>query len=265
MPELPDVESFRRYFDSTSLNKKINNVEVNSKTVLAGISPRALQSRLKGEKFKSTFGHGKYLFAETSKGDFLVMHFGMTGFLSYFKNPEDASKHIRVQINFTNGYHLGYDCARKLGRIDLVDDYNEFIKRKKLGVDPIRENINYQTFKEIVDGRKGTAKSVLMNQEIFAGVGNIYSDEILFQAKINPNSSFEKLKEKDLKEIFNKMKDILKKAISKDADPGKLPDSFLLHYRRPGKDCPVCSGKIKKSTIGGRSSYYCSKHQRLIK
>jgi formamidopyrimidine-DNA glycosylase len=265
MPELPDVESFRRYMDSTSLHKKIKNVEVKSKTVLAGISPRALQTRLKGEKFKSTFGHGKYLFAETSRNDFLVMHFGMTGFLNYYKNSEEASRHIRMLINFTNGYHLGYDCRRKLGRIDLVDDYKEFLKKKKLGVDPVKEKISFSSFREITNGRKGSVKTVLMNQEILAGIGNIYSDEILFHAKIHPNSSFEKLKEKDLNEIYNRMKDILKKAISKDADPDKLPETYLLHYRRPGKDCPICSGKIKKSTIGGRSSYYCSKHQRLIK
>ncbi len=265
MPELPEVESFKKYLDSTSLHKKIKDVDVKSKTILANVTSRSLQIRLKNQKLKSTFRHGKYLFAETSKGEYLIFHFGMTGFLKYYKNPEEASKHIRMQINFSNGYHLGYDCARKLGRIDLVDDYQKFIEHKKLGVDPIREKINLGLFKEIIKGKKGSAKSLLMNQKIFAGIGNIYSDEILFQAKIHPNSDLKKLSENDIKEIYKRMKSVLSKAIDKEADPEKLPQKFLLHYRKKGEDCPLCSGNIKKSTIGGRSSYYCSKHQKLKK
>ncbi len=265
MPELPEVEVFRKYFNSTSLYKKISNVEVKSKTILGKISPRSLQTRLKSHQFISTAGYGKYLFAKTDNENFLVIHFGMTGFLNYYKNTEEATKYIRVLISFKNGYHLAFDDARKLGRIYLADDYKQFIKKKKLGVDPIREKINYSTFKEIIYGRKGSAKSVLMNQQIFAGIGNIYSDEILFHSNINPNSSFNKLKEKELKEIFKAMKNILQKAINKKAEYEQLPDEYLLHFRRPGKDCPVCSGKIKRLTIGGRSSYYCSKHQKLIR
>lgn len=265
MPELPDVESFRRYFDSTSINKKISGVEVKSRSVLSGITPQALQKSLKDQKFKSTSGYGKYLFAETVNGKFLVMHFGMTGYLNYYKNPDEATNYIRFQINFNNGYHLAYDDGRKLGRVYLTDDYKRFLKKKKLGVDPVREKINYSLFKQIINGRKGSVKTVLMNQKVFAGIGNIYSDEILFHAKIHPNSSFNKFKEKHLKEIYTQMKKVLQDAIKKDADPEKLSEKYLLNLRKPGKDCSICNGKIKKSTIGGRSSYYCSKHQRLIK
>jgi formamidopyrimidine-DNA glycosylase len=265
MPELPDVESFRRYFDSTSINKKISGIEVKSKYVLNGITPQVLQKKLKNQKFIATSGYGKYLFAETLNGKFLVFHFGMTGYLNYYNNPVDATSYIRFQINFKNGYHLAYDDGRKLGRIYFIDDYNQFLKKKKLGVDPVREKITYTAFKEIINKRKGSAKSVLMNQQIFAGIGNIYSDEILFHAKIHPASALNKLKEKDQKEIYNQMKRVLHYAIKKSADPDELSKKYLLHYRRPGKKCPVCTGTIKRSTIGGRSSYYCSKHQRLIK
>jgi len=265
MPELPDVETFRRYMNSTSLNKKISGVEVKSKTVLGKTPPRLLQTRLKNNQFISTQGYGKYLFAKTDNEDFLVIHFGMTGYLHYYKNRDDATKFIRFQINFSNGYHLAFDDARKLGRIYLTDDYKQFVKKKRLGIDPIREKINYSSFKKIINGKKGSIKSVLMNQQILAGIGNIYSDEILFQAKIHPNSVINKLKEKDIKEIFKKMKLILYNAIDKDADSELLPGKYLLHYRRPGKDCSICSGKIKRLTIGGRSSYFCPKHQRLIK
>ncbi|RPI68566.1 MAG: Fpg/Nei family DNA glycosylase [Ignavibacteriales bacterium] len=265
MPELPEVESFRLYMDSTSLNKTITGVEVQSSSVLAGVTKNALQKKLKGKKFLSTSGYGKYLFAETNNNEFLVMHFGMTGFLNYYKKRDEGGKYIRMQVNFKNGYHLAFDDRRKLGHIYFTDDLKKFIKKKRLGVDPVRENIGYSDFKKYLTGRRGTVKSVFMNQEIFAGIGNIYSDEILFHSKINPNTSFEKLKEKDLKTLFRKMKDILRLAIDKDAEWGELPENFLLHYRKPGKDCPLCSGTIERSTIGGRSSYYCNKHQRLVK
>ncbi|HSP87145.1 MAG TPA: DNA-formamidopyrimidine glycosylase family protein, partial [Ignavibacteriaceae bacterium] len=260
-----EVESFCKYMESTSLNKKISSVEVQSKTVLTkNLSPGLLQAKLKSCRFLSVKGYGKYLFAESNKGDFLVMHFGMTGYLNYYKDFDEATRFIRMQINFENGYHLAYDDGRKLGRIYLADDFIQFIKKKRLGVDPIREKINYSRFKEILIGKKGSVKTLLMNQAVLAGIGNIYSDEILFQSNIHPNSLINKIKEKDLKEIFKKMKEILNKAIKVNSDWEKISDKFLIHYRRPGKDCPVCSGKIKRSTIGGRSSYYCNKHQRII-
>jgi len=198
MPELPEVEVFRQYMNSTSLHKKISNVEVKSKTILGKVSLHSLRTRLKDHQFISTTGYGKYLFAKTDNEDFLVIHFGMTGFLKYYKNSDEATKHIRLLIKFNNGYNLVFDDVRKLGRVYLVDNYKQFIKKKKLGIDPIRGKINFSAFKKIINGRKGSVKSVLMNQQIFAGIGNIYSDEILFQAKINPKSAFDKLKKKNL-------------------------------------------------------------------
>jgi formamidopyrimidine-DNA glycosylase len=148
MPELPEVESFCKYMESTSLHQKISNIEVQSKTVLTkNLSSNMLQTKLRGCRFLSVKGYGKYLFAETNKGGFLVMHFGMTGYLNYYKDSDDATRFIRMQINFDNGYHLAYDDGRKLGRIYLVDDFKQFIKKKRLGIDPIREKINYYRFK----------------------------------------------------------------------------------------------------------------------
>jgi len=266
MPELPEVESFRRYMNSTSLHKKISGIKVKSGTILGkNTSVQLLQKKLKNRQLISTSGYGKYLFAKTDNDNFIVMHFGMTGYLNYYKNSDEATRFERAIINFKNKYHLAFDDGRKLGRIYFTEDDKDFIKRKRLGVDPIREKINFNSFKEILNKKKSSVKSVLMNQQILAGIGNIYSDEILFQAKIHPKSALDKLKEKDLKNIFTKIKQVLNGAIKKDADPEKLPKNFLLHFRKTGKNCPVCSGPIKRSTIGGRSSYYCSKHQKLIR
>lgn len=262
MPELPEVETFRKYLDATSLHKKILSAEVKNTKVLAKISPALFKRTLKDTKLKSTKRHGKHLFVELANGKWVTMHFGMTGFLKYFKNSAEAPGHVRVLINFSNGYHLAYNCTRMLGRVDIVDDIDSYINKKRLGTDPIEGKLNQNDFYKLFKNRSGSIKSVLMNQNILAGIGNIYSDEILFQAGIHPDTNVKKLKKDDLKNIYHKMNLVLNKAVSVNAEFEKLPKTYLVENRKKDISCPKCSGKIKRQTIGGRSSYFCNKHQK---
>jgi formamidopyrimidine-DNA glycosylase len=192
------------------------------------------------------------------------MHFGMTGFLKYFKNSDEAPGHIRILINFNNGYHLAYNCTRMLGKVDIIDNVETYIEKKKLGIDPIEGKLKPKDFYRLFKNRSGSIKSVLMNQNVIAGIGNIYSDEILFQSGIHPFKNVKKLKENDLKNLYQKMNLVLKKAVSVNAEFEKLPRTYLVENRKKDKNCPRCGGKIKKQTIGGRSSYFCSRHQKKI-
>lgn len=262
MPELPEVEIFKKYLDSTSLHKKIKSAEVKNIKILGKVSSASLKRNLKDAKLKSTKRHGKNLFVELSNNKWLAMHFGMTGFLKYYKNNDHAPGHVRVLINFNNGYHLAYNCTRMLGKVDLINDVSGYIVKKKLGIDPIESKLNVKDFCKLFKNKSGSIKSVLMNQNILAGIGNIYSDEILFQAGIHPATPVERINESDIKTIYQKMNSVLKKVISVKAEHEKLPGSYLILSRNKGEDCPKCSGKIEKKTIGGRSSYFCSKHQK---
>jgi formamidopyrimidine-DNA glycosylase len=103
-----------------------------------------------------------------------------------------------------------------------------------------------------------------MNQKLLAGIGNVYADELLFQAGIHPESTVSKFSEEDLKIIYNKMYYVLETAIDKKADRNELPDNWLLLHRKAGQNCPLCGGEIEKSTVAGRGSYFCPQHQRLI-
>ncbi|MFZ0391247.1 MAG: DNA-formamidopyrimidine glycosylase family protein [Calditrichia bacterium] len=264
MPELPDVEVFRKYLNSTALHQKIDKVEVKEKSMLGKVSSRSLQMRLKGAQFESTLRHGKYLFAQTDQKDWLVLHFGMTGFLRYFKNPDEQPGHVRLLIHFKNEYKLAFDCRRKLGLIDLTEDADQFIMGKDLGIDPWRQELDLGKFKERLQGRSGAVKSALMNQQIFAGIGNIYSDEILYQSDVHPETPVNNLNEKQLKSLHSKMNHVLKMAIEKKADPQQMPQSWLLPRRKQGEKCPRCGGEIQKITVSGRSSYFCSKHQKAV-
>lgn len=264
MPELPDVEIYRRYVDSTALHQKIENVDVNEEQMVGEVSPRSLQMQLKGSAFKSTLRHGKYLFVKTDREKWLVLHFGMTGFLKYFKNREEAPDHIRLQINFSNKFHLAYGCKRKFGLIDMVEKAKNFIRDRQLGIDPYREELDFQTLKDLLKNRRGTIKSFLMNQKIIAGIGNIYSDEILFQAKIHPNSAASKLNGDDIKSILKSMQQVFRTAIDNNANTDQMPGRYLIHVRDSDATCPICQKQINNATIAGRSCYYCPNHQQLI-
>jgi formamidopyrimidine-DNA glycosylase len=96
-----------------------------------------------------------------------------------------------------------------------------------------------------------------MNQKIIAGIGNIYADEVLFQSKIHPKSSVDKLKEDSIEKLFKNMKKVLTKAIRGQADPQKFPDSYLLPYRNADNNCPVCGTKIRIVKVSGRTAYFC--------
>ena len=136
MPELPDVEVFRRYVNATALHQKIGSVSVRSHKILDGISEKRLKAALEGNQFSATRRHGKHLFAEVN-GHWLVFHFGMTGFLKYFKQEQERPEYEQIVIDFANGYHLSYDCRRKLGRMRLTDDVENFIHNHELGPDAL--------------------------------------------------------------------------------------------------------------------------------
>jgi formamidopyrimidine-DNA glycosylase len=262
LPELPEVEAFRKYFSQTSLRQKIKSVEIDSPGMVKDIAIRNLQAKLKNKKFISTHRHGKYLFVKSEDGYYLVLHFGMTGDLKYFKSIEEKPKHTRLIINFTNGYHLALDDQRKFGTIRLINDPGKFVEKKNLGPDPLTKDFNENAFLQIFKKNAGTIKSVLMNQKNLSGIGNIYSDEILFHSGIHPGTSIKKLNERRLKNLYVNLEKILKKVINADSDQKNIPHTYLLKHRISGEKCPKCIGKIIRRTIAGRSSYFCAKHQK---
>lgn len=257
MPELPDVEVFRKYLQSTSMNQKIGDVKIFSTDMVKGVSAQKLTRLLQGASFVWTERHGKYLMAGVGDDSFLVLHFGMTGFLKYFGNTEEGTPHMRMRIDFENGYHLSFDCMRKLGEISWSEDREGFAKERKLGADPLHKGFNASRFAELIRKKRGSIKSALMNQEVVAGIGNIYSDEILFQARVHPGAGIKDLEDKDLQELYKAMKDVLKTAIKSKADPRKLPGSFLIGRRQEGAECPRCGARIQKRKFSGRGAYMC--------
>ncbi|MFO7772956.1 MAG: bifunctional DNA-formamidopyrimidine glycosylase/DNA-(apurinic or apyrimidinic site) lyase [Dehalococcoidia bacterium] len=257
MPELPDVEVFRRYLDKTALHQTIEKVEVFAQDILDEVSPKRLQSQTEGCQLDFTDRRGKYLFTRISDDGWLVFHFGMTGYFSYFKDSKQAPKHTRVLFSFENGHHLAFVLQRKLGSISATQDMDSFVKRQGLGPDALDKNFDVEAFKKALKETKSSIKSALMDQERIAGIGNIYSDEILFQARLNPKARANQMSNQDLDRLFQAMKEVLKTAIDSEADPEKMPEHYLLPHRGKGARCPACHGEIDETKVSGRSAYFC--------
>jgi formamidopyrimidine-DNA glycosylase len=260
MPELPDVETFKRYLDRTSLHQRISGVDVRSAYVLKGVSARELERRLKGRCFKSTRRRGKHLFVRADGDLWLRLHFGMTGSLQYLKHQEPAPRHTRVLFAFANAHCLAFEDQRKFGEIGLIEDVNEFLEKRALG--PDAGTITCSQFKEIFRKHRGAVKTILLNQKLIAGIGNIYADEILFRARIHPATQVSTLKEKTVAKLFRAARDILKKAIEAKADMDRMPKSWLLPHRSKGGKCPRCGRELKSATIGGRTAWFCTHCQK---
>jgi formamidopyrimidine-DNA glycosylase len=128
-------------------------------------------------------------------------------------------------------------------------------------LDPDALQISLDDFQEALSGSRASIKSALMNQQIVAGIGNVFSDEILFQAGVHPARKAGDLDEKTLKSLFKAMGKVLDKAIQAGADPDRFPKSFILSHRHGDEKCPKCSGRIKSKKISGRTAFFCPKCQ----
>jgi formamidopyrimidine-DNA glycosylase len=260
MPELPDVETFRRYFNATSLHNRIADLEVRNARVLENISESEMKKALAKRAFESTSRLGKYLFAIMDDGRSLLFHFGMTGYLKYYKEERNLD-HERVTLHFENGYHLAYVCQRMLGKMTVVDRIEGYAAEHNIGPDAL--SVDRSWFKDHFSNKRGALKPALMDQTMLAGLGNIYTDEVLFQAGFHPGQPVKKLDGDDLNRLFEQMKQVLETAVENKADPALLPDSFFLPNRDTSTLCPKCGGKIRRTKISGRTAYFCPRHQKM--
>jgi formamidopyrimidine-DNA glycosylase len=261
MPELPDVEVFRRYLDATALHKKIEGVKVGKKRVLEGVSAARLDKALAGRELERTHRHGKHLLVQTSDSQWLALHFGMTGFLRYYQKQSRQPEHVRLTIAFKNDYKLAFDNQRLLGRISLAADPDRFTEEKELGPDAL-DGLSREDFDNILRSTRARLKAALMNQKKMAGIGNVYSDEILLQARIHPEHSSNRLDGRQTDRLHRCLRRVLKKAIAVGADPGKMPGSYLTPRRQKDAPCPRCDGKLDAISFSGRSAYYCPSCQK---
>lgn len=266
MPELPDVENARRRLADTALNRRIAGVHVMDDRILDGIDRATLIERLNGARLTGTRRHGKYLLADLDDGGSLVMHFGMTGDLLF---QEDGSqpppKSGRILLDFDDGSRLVVINRRLWGKLALTDDADRFVADHALGPDALDEAWDLSAFRAALDGRTTAIKSLLMDQHVVAGIGNVYADEILFQARVHPATPARALSHAAQERVLRQTKTVLSTAIDRGAGADdmvlRVPTSWLLRRRERGGKCPHCGRPLTVKAIGGRKTYFCSRDQ----
>ena len=253
MPELPEVEVYRRYFESHALRKRIERVRVLDDRILGTRSLAPLRDR----SFRKVLRHGKHLFADASVV-WLHLHFGMTGDLAYY--TDEDPRFARVVFDFTNGAHLAFEDMRLFGVVDLTPDPETYIAEHRLGPDPL--TISLPQFRERVANKRGAVKAVLMSQDVIAGVGNLYADETLFQTSVDPKRPTDELSSKEIANVYKAMRRILREVTARKLRGAGYPPRYLIPHREEGAPCPRCGGTIQRTAVLSRTTYYCSRHQR---
>jgi formamidopyrimidine-DNA glycosylase len=260
MPELPEVETYARYFARHALNQRIVRVDVRDERILDGIRRETFVRKLKGRSFEEVRRHGKHLFARAGN-TWLHLHFGMTGDLAYYRGDE-TPRFAKVVFDFEGGTHLAFEDMRLFGLAALVDLPDDFIAAKGLGPDPLGRSFTFARFDALLEKRRGAIKSLLMSQEILAGLGNLYVDEVLFQTSIHPRRAVDRLTDAERRAVYTTMRRILNETIKRHGREAELPGRYLIHHREVGERCPRCGGTIRRAVVFGRTTYFCGTHQK---
>lgn len=265
MPELPDVEIFRQVLEKRGLGKKIVAVGVSDPRILGNLTSGVFTQRLVGRKLVEARRHGKHLLAKIENDGWLTLHFGMTGGLEVFPGQKVAPPYSRVSLDFAGGERLAYTNRRMIGRVGLTRDADMFIAEEKLGPDALGKEFTLAQFQKAAAVSRRDVKSFLMDQEIVAGIGNTYADEILFQARLHPKTLVSALTSPQLEALYHVIATVLKAAIKAgigaEQRTARAPKGFLLPERKKGGHCPRCGAVLALLKSGGRTGYFCPRCQ----
>jgi formamidopyrimidine-DNA glycosylase len=265
MPELPDVELYKRVLDEHGLGHVVAHVAVPDPGSLEGATAATLQRRLKGRRLSGSSRHGKVLFAEFENAMTLAMHFGTNGSLQAVPGGTGEPASTRLLFEFGGGERLAYVNPRRIGHVCVIDDAQAFIASQELGPDVLDTSFDETAFGAALAKRRQAIKAVLMDQARMAGIGNTYADEILFQARVSPGVIAQSLAADARHRLFSAVKRVLRTAIDRGAGAedfiDRLPKGFLLPERHAGGHCPRCGSKLTIDRRGGRTSYHCPKCQ----
>ncbi|WP_305095871.1 Fpg/Nei family DNA glycosylase [Croceibacterium aestuarii] len=259
MPELPEAEANRLRIERSCLHRTIEAADLGDDTSYIELPGDNERKRLAGHQFTATQRHGKLVFAGSASGPWIAVHLGMSGKLLPFDAGEEPPDHTKFVIRFEGKRRLAFRCPRKLGWLRVVD--NPQAELDRLGFGPDALAMNCDGFCAVVGSTNGTVKGALLDQHKLAGVGNLWSDEILYRIGIAPQHKASALGRAQLEQMFDAMRTLLSAAVSAEADYSKLPDDYLVRHREKGTSCPLCGGKIRTAKVSGRTAYFCADHQ----
>ena len=278
--ELPEVEVMRRDLEKDVVGRRVKAAEVRpSKNAMRVIrrhgKRKEFTSRLEGRKISKVERHGKYILMELDDGDVLVTHFGMSGQFVRGNKRMPVAPHTHVVMTFTQGGDLRFIDPRTFGEL-FVTSQDELGKVKELNhvaIDPLDQVFTWPTFQMKLAEKAAKMKSLLMDQKFISGLGNIYSDEVLFAAGLRYDRMSDTLSSQEVRRLYRAIQETLQDAIryrgtslddeayvDLNGEPGAF-QAELKVYGRAGQPCRRCRTPIESVKIGGRSAYYCPQCQ----
>jgi len=273
VPELPEVETVKRSLEDKLKGKVIVAMQFLVPLIIKKPSAQEFMDALLGNAFLEIKRRGKYLLFSLDSGRILIVHLRMTGQLIFCPPKTPYEKHLCLIFTLLDRKtgqisHLRYLDIRRFGCFYLLNPGEApLVGLAKLGTEPLGEGFTLDYLKRVLLKRKGKIKALLLDQEIIAGIGNIYADEILFRAGIVPVKPGIDLTEEELNKLYQAIPQVLEESIKKrgttisdylDGEGQKgMFQNYLQVYSRAGESCVVCGQIIEKTKIGSRSSYYC--------
>ncbi len=290
MPELPEVQTTVRGLNSKVLKRTFIDAWSDwEKIVKKPENFKIFRKELKGKKIIKIWRRAKNIIFDLSQGYSLLVHQKMTGHLMVGKwkqinnkwqpvkkGPleEKINTFLHVIFFLENGEMIALSDVRKFAKIELwkTEDLLNSKEFNKLGPEPLDKSFTFEKFKEVLKGKKGKIKQVLMDPEVIAGIGNIYSNEALWWAKINPQKSTLKLNPKELKLLYDSVRKVLLAGVrlggesfsdyrNVEGKKGHFDDERKV-YKKEKEKCSRCSTQIKRLKFGGRSAFFCPKCQK---
>src|SRR4051812_37220673 len=272
MPELPEVETIRRGLDREVVGKRVKTVQVSGTRTVRRQTKKQFITRLEGAKITGVDRRGKYLVLKLDTGELLVIHLRMSGQLLRAQAREKAPKHTHVVITFTQGGLLRFVDPRTFGEM-FVTKYDELDEQVEelahLGIDPLETAMSWELFGHLLAERHARLKNLLMDQKFMAGIGNVYSDEILFTAGLRWDRMSDSLSQQEIRRLYRAISETLQDAVkhrgSSLADeqyvdlfgqPGEYQQYHQV-YDREGLACQRCRRPVHRARFSNRSTFYC--------
>ena len=278
MPELPEVETIARELRPTLVGRTIVDASFDWPNQIKHPAPEEFVRAVSGRELLSVDRRGKWIVASLGPGRdsddpaVLAIQVKMTGQLDVVAPNEPRDKHVHVTFSLDDGTDLRLRDTRKFGRVAVYPLDRAGTVLGELGPEPLDDEFTLADFRRLLRRRKGRLKSLLMNQEFLAGVGNIYADEALWRARLHPLRSGAGLRSDQERALYLALRDVLNEGIERrgsSVDSYRAPEgrgnmqNFLKVYGRTGKPCPRCRRPTRRIVIGARSTHFCSWCQRL--
>jgi formamidopyrimidine-DNA glycosylase len=278
MPELPEVETVRRGLEQHAVGRLVRSVEVGRERTVRRTSPEALIDGLSGTTILAAERRGKYLLLPLDSGDEVMIHLRMSGQVLIAAAGTERPKHTHVVLHLDNDTELWFVDPRTFGEVVVFDPANieiEMPDLARLGPDPIADEMTLRSFRTMLRSRSRQLKPLLLDQHVIAGIGNIYADEILHDARLRPDRPSDSLSTASERRLYDSIHRILTDAI--EAGGSTLSDAQYVDlfggggsyqenhhvYGRAGERCRTCGvGWIRHTISAQRSTHYCPRCQR---